>query len=60
MKAIYDRNNSYRKLNGYSDLVGFAFKVDNNVYTVETSKYLIDSEIDSYLKYLFENVLISK
>ena len=60
LKAIYDRNNSYRKLNGYSDLVGFAFKVDNNVYTVETSKYLIDSEIDSYLKYLFENVLISK
>ena len=60
IKAVYDRNNDYRKSNGYSDMVGFAFQVDNNVYTIETTNYLTDAEINEYFKYLFENVLTIK
>lgn len=59
IKLAYDTNSSsYRVAQGYSNFIGIIFELDNNIYTIESSKYLKETEISSYIQYLFDNVIL--
>ena len=59
VKLAYDTDSSsYRVVKGYSNFVGIAFELDNNVYTVECSEYLKEEEISSYIQYLFDSIIL--
>ncbi len=59
VKLAYDTDSSsYRVAKGYSNFVGIAFELDNNVYTVECSEYLKEEEISSYIQYLFDSIIL--
>lgn len=59
VKLVYDTNSSsHRVSKGYSNFVGIAFELNNNVYTIESIEYLKETEISSYIKYLFENIIL--
>lgn len=59
IKLAYDTNSSsYAASKGYSNFVGIAFEVDNNVYTIKCSENLKETEISSYIEYLFDNIIL--